>query len=80
MQGIFIDGRRPLNKKHIKDALREEPGRVVIEATSLHGGDYSGPAERMPEGKKVAFVGPDPFTRRKFYGAITRHGATFEVE
>lgn len=72
MQGIWIDGRRPASKKAIAAAVADNPDRVTVEATSLHGGEYNGPASGIRRGSKVYFVGPDPFRSRKFYGTILR--------
>ena len=79
-QGIFIDGRRPKSKKEIKEAVAQ-PSRVQIEATSLiPGTEFDGYADDMPEGKTIYFVGPDPYTSRKFYGQIVRKGGKITVK
>jgi hypothetical protein len=70
MQGIWIDGERPKSKKAIREAVALDPTRVKIEATSVFGNDYSGPVFGAPVGR-YHFVGPDPYTSRKFYGTIT---------
>jgi ribosomal protein S7 len=44
---------------------------VEIEATSVFGNEYGGPVENMPVGT-ITFVGPDPSTKRNFYGTITK--------
>jgi hypothetical protein len=68
MQGIYIDGRRPKSKKEVKEAIAG--GRNVhIEGTSLFGKDYDGSLSLAPPGR-IDFVGPDPYTSRKFYGNI----------
>lgn len=72
MQGIFINGTRPKSKKAVKEAVLNDPESVRIEATSLFGGEYDGPADLLPGPAKVHFVGPDPYTSRKFYGTIER--------
>ncbi len=72
MQGIFVNGRRPLSKKAIMAAVVADPNSVTIEATSYHGGDYNGPASGIRRGSKIYFVGPDPYTSRRFYGSIIR--------
>ena len=71
MQGIFIDGTRPKSKKAIKEAVANDPWSVHIEATSMFGNEYEGPVAQMPHGR-VTFVGPDPYTKRSFYGTITK--------
>lgn len=73
MQGIKIRGvGRPRSKKQVKEEIATDPSRVFAEGTSLHGGEYDGPISEMPEGTKVNFVGPDPYTNRKFYGTIVK--------
>lgn len=72
MQGIFIDGRRPKSKKEIKEVCALDPSRVSLEATSLIASDeYDGPVANAPRNKRFGFVGPDPYTKRNFYGNIT---------
>jgi len=71
-QGIFIDYRRPKSKKEIKEVLATDPSRVLIERTSIVGDEYDGPASDLPADKSINFVGPDPFTKRNFYGTIKR--------
>ena len=71
MQGIFIDGRRPKSKKEIKEVVATDPSRVSIEATSMFGNEYDGELTHAPEGR-ITFVGPDPYTKRSFYGTIVK--------
>jgi len=71
--GIFVEGRRPKSKKEVKEALKEGK-HVSLEDTGIMGKDYDGPVAQMPEGKSFAFVGPDPYTRRSFYGTLIRVG------
>jgi hypothetical protein len=81
MQGIYIMGpfgfsrRRPVSKAEVKRAILNGPADVIIEATSLHGGEYDGPAHEYRGAKPIYFVGPDPYTSRKFYGTIARNKA-----
>lgn len=77
-QGIFIEGYRPNSKKQIKEAVKEGK-RVTLEATSLHGGDYGGLLTEAPNGRYF-FVGPDPYTNRRFYGNITIKGGKITVK
>ena len=72
MQGIYIDGRRPKSKKEIRETANADPGRIEIEATSVFGNEYGGPVNGLPAGQTVTFVGPDPYTSRKFYGQLSR--------
>jgi ABC-type branched-subunit amino acid transport system substrate-binding protein len=69
MQGIFIDGQRPRSKKAVREAVAAG-GDVRLEATSLFGNEYDGPVADAPDGR-YAIVGPDPYTRRNFYGTVT---------
>lgn len=78
MQGIFINGSRPKSKKAVKEAIASGTGRVRVEATSWFGDEYDGPVEDMPMGK-IGFVGPDPSTKRNFYGTITRTAGGIKV-
>ena len=77
-QGIFINGSRPKSKKAIKEAVANGK-RVTLEATSLHGGDYGGAIENAPIGTHF-FVGPDPYTNRKFYGQVVVKGEKITVK
>lgn len=72
MQGTFIAGKRPASKKALREALRTNPASVRIEATSYFGNEYDGPASEMPENVNVYIVGPDPHTKRNWYGTIVR--------
>ncbi len=77
MQGIFIQGNRPRSKKAVKEAIAAGH-QVNIEATSVFGNEYDGPVEDAPDGT-YTFVGPDPYTARKFYGTITKRNGTVKV-
>jgi len=81
MQGIYVqeqghNPRRPKSKKEV----RELADRVLIESTSVFGNEYEGAAVQLPEGVKVYFVGPDPYTSRRFYGTIERVGGVVKVK
>lgn len=78
MQGIFIDGRRPTSKKQIKEQVAHYPQFVSVEATSLFGNEYDGPITDAPDGA-IHFVGPDPYTSRRFYGTIEKCGDKITV-
>jgi len=81
MQGIFIEGvGRPRSKKQVREVAAEHPERVLIEATSMFGNEYDGTADLMPEGQTVYFVGPDPYSKRNFYGQISRAGGKVVVK
>ncbi len=79
MQGIYVNGRRPKSKKEIKERIAVAPGSVGIEATSLFGNEYDGPLDGAPDGR-YTFVGPCPYTSRKFYGTITKSDLTYKVQ
>lgn len=68
MYGIFINGQRPKSKKAIKEAVANGL-QVQLENTSLFGNNYDGSLVNAPTGT-YTFVGPDPFTKRNFYGNI----------
>lgn len=72
MQGIFIGSRRPKSKKEIRETVAANPDAVCVEATSMFGGEFEGGVENLAVGSKVLFVGPDPYTKRSFYGSIER--------
>jgi hypothetical protein len=68
--GIFINGRRPKTKKEVREACADPGVSVVLENTSLFRNPFAGPLTTAPDGT-YHFVGPDPYTSRKFYGTIT---------
>jgi hypothetical protein len=70
MQGIYIKSQRPKSKKAIKEAIQIDPNQISVEATSVFGDEYDGRLGDMPKDKKVSFVGPDPYSKRNFYGTI----------
>lgn len=78
MQGIFIAGRRPESKKQVKAAIIGGEN-VILEATSLFGDEYRGTVYSAPDGVYY-FVGPDPATKRRFYGQIIKNGTKIEVK
>ena len=78
MDGIFVNYNRPKTKKAIKDAIAANPATVSIDSTSMFGG-YGGPVSDAPDGS-YPFVGPDPYTKRSFYGTITKKGDKITVK
>ena len=79
MQGIFLKGRtRPKSKKQVKE-LVSAGETVILEATSIFGNEYGGPVSDAPDGTYY-FVGPDPYTSRKFYGTVTVKGDKITVK
>ena len=79
MDGLYVNNQRPKSKKQVKEAIAENPSSVFIEGTSMFGNPFSGPVTEAPDGS-YDFVGPDPYTRRNFYGIITKAGATIKVK
>ena len=79
MQGIFIGNRRPKSKKEVKEAILVDPGNVFLEATSMFGNEYSGSVNAAPDGQYY-FVGPDPYTKRNFYGTVTVQDGKVKVK
>jgi hypothetical protein len=69
MQGLFIAYQRPRSKKAVKEAVADDPSSIQVEATSAFGNEYDGPLDKAPAGR-ISFVGPDPYTKRNFYGTI----------
>ncbi len=76
MQGIWLvdEGvaRRPKSKKEVKVYLANNPFDVLVEPTSPFGNEYEGQVstDRVQEHGPILFVGPDPYSRRNFYGSI----------
>lgn len=70
MQGIYVDDRRPKSKKAVREAAADDPSRVYVESTSMFGGEYGGSLADWDGRQSITFVGPDPYTSRKFYGNI----------
>lgn len=78
MDGIFINGQRPKSKKAVKEAIATAPETVLVECTSMFPG-FGGYVTQLPDGKRIDFVGPDPYTKRNFYGTIVRTRDGFKV-
>lgn len=78
MQGIWINGQRPKSKKAVKEAIAAGES-VALQATSLFGNEYDGLVSLAPDGS-YHFVGPDPYTKRNFYGTITVDGGAVKVK
>lgn len=77
-QGIYVEYRRPKSKKEVQEAVRA--GKTVsLEATSMFGNEYDGPVDEAPDGT-YTFVGPDPYTKRNFYGTLTKRGERITVK
>ena len=81
MQGIWLNGQRPKSKKAIR--LAAEAGEIdglIIEATSMFGNEFGGFAADLPDGVTIYFVGPDPHTKRNFYGQLFRKNGKLVVK
>lgn len=75
MQGLFIrdaEGHkiRPRSKKQVRELIAADPSFVTVEATSMFGDEFDGNALDLPAGSAISFVGPDPYTKRNFYGQL----------
>ena len=77
MQGIFIENDegamvRPSSKKQVKEMVKQG-STVSVEATSAFGNEPDGilTKEMLETHGKILFVGPDPYTKRNFYGSIS---------
>lgn len=79
MYGIYLGNDRPRSKKAIKDAAADPFNDINLEATSVFGNEYDGPLRTAPDGV-YTFVGPDPYTSRKFYGTITKRDGKITVK
>lgn len=85
MQGLYVSENggisytRPRSKKQVRELIAEDPRLVSIEATSVFGNEYDGPADEMPH-DVIYFVGPDPYNKRNFYGRLIRTNAGFQVK
>lgn len=85
--GIWIDGKAPASKAAIKRALASQEMAVEFFNTSAFGPDsgrvYSVDCvtgtPTIPDGTH-AIVGPDPYTKRNFYGTLTVKGGTVTVK
>lgn len=72
--GAFINGERAVSKKAVREALESDPDSVEFDCTELltafRGAVFS-PEEIQPDWR-LTVVGPDPYTRRNFYGTVSR--------
>jgi hypothetical protein len=74
-----VDGARPRTKRDVIDAVHDNPARVYVEGTAVAGTSWSGVANELPRGHVVHFVGPDPYSDRRFYGRLFRKKGSGEV-
>lgn len=76
--GIFIDGRRPKSKKEVREVVATgDLSRIELENTSAFSNDYDCSLadfiarDTVPQvTTRIDFVGPDPYTKRTFFGNI----------
>jgi len=79
--GVKIKGQRPKSKKQVKEAMRDDPQSVTWDCTDMFGPwiDCTHRGDLLPDGLNDTFVGPDPYTDRKFYGQIKVQGGKVKV-
>lgn len=76
--GIFFYGERPKSKKQVKELVASKPQHVLLENTApLFNSARNTIVTELPEGE-YSFVGPDPFTKRNFYGTLKVSGTGSE--
>lgn len=68
INGFYDEETNPVER--MLNSGRSTLDMVHIEATSFFGNEYDGALSQMPQSNTVYFVGPDPHTKRNFYGAI----------
>lgn len=69
--GITIGNRFAATKKLIKEAVKSNPESVTVQAYSPYGTEYF-TLDSLPLDKPFFFAGPDPYTKRNWYGSIRR--------
>lgn len=74
--------RKIKNKKELKEMIRLEPEKVMLQDSSmftpLNGGDYT-PATELPIGKTFYLVLPSEY-ERKYFGSIKRTEKGIQVK
>ena len=72
--GAYVDGVRPRTKKALREALAVSPADVRFDQTSaLAAGKISScdlRGDAVPPGYRLAVVGPDPYTHRRWYAVV----------
>jgi hypothetical protein len=63
-------GKKP-TKAGLKKAVKEQPDRVMLYATSSMGPQFSDTADKLPEGTVFTVVGPDPYSKRDWYANVS---------
>lgn len=72
--GASVNGERPLTKKALREALRDNPESVYFDSTALMGpraGEIVMATPRDIGVDKLSVVGPDPYTRRTWYATVS---------
>jgi hypothetical protein len=72
MQGLWVDGERPLTKKQVIDAVESGNHKVEIEELQFFGSWFSGDIADMQDGDISGCVGPDPFIARDWFCTILK--------
>ncbi len=68
-EGIKIRGEWAKSKKAVKEACATNPDDVVVHFTSAFTSQSDSRLSQLSRGT-LHFVGPDPYSNRKFYGTI----------
>jgi hypothetical protein len=72
--GIRINGQNAKSKKAVKEAMANGD-RVVFYCTDAFGpnagNEFDLHALPLTMNQRLTFVGPDPYTKRNFYGTLT---------
>lgn len=85
--GAYVNGRRPASKRAINVAIAEG-GKVRFDCTAMMGDTtdlavIDGKVVRDDNGQpytgRASIVGPDPYTKRMFYGTLTVNAKTGKV-
>lgn len=71
---VYIeDFARPESKRDLRDAIKLDPGAVMIEDAAHYGLAQPRPAQSLAEGEIIFVVGPDPYAGDvSFTAEITR--------
>jgi hypothetical protein len=67
-------------KKELKALLAADPATVVFDRTSPETPGPNVTGDAIPLGVKLSVVGPDPFTSRRWYATVARHGDRITVQ
>lgn len=65
---------RPATEQELRDALAENPGAVVFDATAAFGSRFGSvfAADDLPPGVVMSVCGPDPYARRDWWLQVMR--------